>query len=335
MLTAACAQSSSTNDEGGTVQRFRAALSVQQAALDAFLARPAAGIEAVVALIAAECRPIVCTGIGKSGLVAAKMAATFSSLGTPAFSLNAADAAHGDLGAVQNDNIVILLSNSGTTAELLRILPLLQARNCRLVGLIGSPNSPLARAVDYCIDVAVDREADPSGMAPTASTTLQMAVGDALAVAVSQAKGFTQADFLRHHPAGLLGRQMIPIRELMRRGEEMPTVLPQASAAELLAVIGAGRLGAACVVDWRGKLLGMITDGDIRRLIQARRDLYAVRAGEIMQTDIRSIGVDATVGETIAYLREQDRPIFVLPVVAGDGALAGLIHSYDLMQGQS
>jgi arabinose-5-phosphate isomerase len=334
MLMATSALPFPTGDQSEAVLRFRAILSAERAALDAFLARPDADIDAIVDLIATESRPIICTGIGKSGLVSAKMAATFSSLGTPAFFLNAADAAHGDLGAVQADNVVILLSNSGTTAELMRILPLLQARNCRLVGLIGQPDSPLARAVDYCIEVNVDREADPAGMAPTSSTTLQMAVGDALAVAVSQAKGFSRADFLRHHPAGLLGRQMIPIRELMRRGVEMPTVLPQANAAELLAVIGAGRLGAACVVDWRGQLLGMITDGDIRRLIQARRDLYLVRADEIMQTDIRSIGVDATVGETIDYLHEQSHPIFVLPVVASDGVLAGIIHSYDLMQGQ-
>jgi len=316
------------------VLRFRAILAAERAAIDAFLARPDGDIDAIVEMIATENRPIICIGIGKSGLVSAKMAATFSSLGTPAFFLNAADAAHGDLGAVQADNVVILLSNSGTTTELMRILPLLQARNCRLVGLIGQADSPLARAVDYCIEIRVDREADPTGMAPTSSTTLQMAVGDALAIAVSQAKGFTRADFLRHHPAGLLGRQMIPIRELMRRGDAMPTVLPQASAAELLALIGSGRLGAVCVVDWRGKLLGLITDGDIRRLIQGRHDLYTIRAGDIMQTNVHLIGVDATVGDTIDYLRQQTRPIFVLPVVSNDGMLAGIIHSYDLMQEQ-
>jgi arabinose-5-phosphate isomerase len=324
----------SPDDRGEALRQFRAALLAERNALDAFLARTHPTIEAIVELIATETRPVICTGIGKSGLVAAKIAATFSSLGTPAFSINAADAAHGDLGAVQAGNLVLLLSNSGTTVELLRILPLLKARNCKLVGLIGRPNSPLAKAVDHCVDVMVDQEADPQGLAPTSSTTLQIAVGDALAIAVAQAKDFTCTDFASHHPAGHLGRQMIPVRELMRRGEEMPTVLSHASAAELLAVIGAGRLGAACVVDWRGRLLGLITDGDIRRLIQTRRDLYAVRAGEIMQTDIRSIDVNATVGETIDYLREQSRPIFVLPVVTVDGTLAGIVHSYDLMQGQ-
>ena len=312
---------------------FLDVLTTERDALSRFIAAPPAGISDVVSLVATATQPVVCVGIGKSGLVAAKLAATFSSLGTPAFFLNAAEAAHGDLGAVQTGNVVLLFSNSGATDEIVRILPLLKARDCRLVGLIGRPDSPLARAVDYLIPLQIDREADHIGMAPTASTTLQIAVGDAIAVAVSRARHFTREDFLRHHPAGLLGRQMIPLRNLMRTGEDLPVVLPNASAAELLSVISAKRLGGACVVDWEGRLLGLIVDGDIRRLIQARRDLYATTASDIMQPRPRVIGEGATVADALDVLRENEGRFVVLPVVDAEGRLMGLVHTYDLMQG--
>ena len=312
---------------------FLDVLRTERDTLSGFIDSPPAGIREIVALIAAETQPVVCVGIGKSGLVAAKLAATFSSLGTPAFFLNAAEAAHGDLGAVQTGNLVILFSNSGATEEIVRILPLLKARNCRLIGLVGRPDSPLARAVDHLIPLEIAREADHIGMAPTASTTLQMAVGDALAVAVSRARHFTREDFLRHHPAGLLGRHMIPVRHLMRTGDHLPVVLPNASAAELLSIISAKRLGAACVVDWEGCLLGLIVDGDIRRLIQARRDLYATTASEIMRPRPRVIGEGATVADVLLLLNDNEGRFVVLPVVDGKGRLQGLVHTYDLMQG--
>jgi arabinose-5-phosphate isomerase len=311
---------------------FLDVLRQERDALDAFIASAPPAIDAIVALLATQDRPIVCCGMGKSGLVAAKAAATFSSLGTPAFFLNAAEAAHGDLGAVQTGNVVLLFSNSGATDEILRILPLLKARDCLLVGIIGRPESPLARAVAHLIPAPIDREADHLGMAPTASTTLQMAIGDALAVAVSRRRGFTREDFLSHHPAGLLGRHMIPIRHLMRSGEDLPVVLPHASAAELLGVISSKRMGAACVADWEGKLLGLIVDGDIRRLIQSRGDLYATSAGEIMQADPCVARDDATVGEVLLMLQEAERRFLVLPVIDGEGRLQGMVHTYDLVQ---
>ena len=312
---------------------FRAVLAAERDAIDAFLASPAPDIAAIVSMIAGETRPIVCTGIGKSGLVAAKLAATFSSLGTPAFFLNAAEAAHGDLGAVQTGNAVILLSNSGATEELLRILPLLKARGCRLVGLIGRAESPLARACDHLVAAAVAREADHIGMAPTASTTLAMAIGDALAVAVSRARAFTRADFLSHHPAGLLGRHMIPVRHLMKTGEALPTVLPHAAVADVLPVISAGRLGAACVVDWAGRLAGLIVDGDVRRCVEAKRDLYATPASAIMQAAPRVIGPDAILADVLELLQVSPERLAVLPVVEPDGRLAGILQTYDLLQG--
>ncbi len=301
-------------------------------ALDAFIASVPAGIDAIVRLIASQMRPIVCLGMGKSGLVAAKLAATFSSLGTPAFFLNAAEAAHGDLGAIQTGNLVILFSNSGTTDEILRILPLLKARDCTLVGVVGRSPSPLAGAVDHLILANVTAEADHIGMAPTASTTLQMAIGDALAVAASRARNFTRADFLRHHPAGLLGRQSIPIRHLMRTGDDLPVVYPHTSAAELLAVVSAKRLGAACVIDWENRLLGLIVDGDIRRLVQARQDLYAATARDLMQPHPTVIVDTATVGDVLVLLEAQGGPLAVLPVVDTNGSLQGMLHTYDVAQ---
>lgn len=312
---------------------FRDVIAAERDALSDFLVQPiAADLGPIVALVAAQARPIVCTGVGKSGLVAAKVAATFSSLGTPAFFLNAAEAAHGDLGAVQEGNAVLCFSNSGATEELLRILPLLKARSCQLIGIVGRVESPLARAMDRLIPVAVAREADHIGMAPTSSTTLQMAVGDALAVAVSRARAFTREDFLRHHPAGLLGRHMIPVRHLMRTGEALPTILPHASAAEMLSVISAKRMGAACVVDWNNRLLGLVVDGDIRRVVQDKRDLYATMAGEIMQPDPRVIRDDATVADALALMQAHEGRFVVLPVVDTEGVLQGMLHTYDLMQ---
>lgn len=290
-------------------------------------------IEAAVSLIAAQTKPITCLGVGKSGLVAAKIAATFSSLGTPAFFLNAAEAAHGDLGAVQDGNVVLLFSNSGTTEEILRILPLLRARGCLLIGIIGRVDSPLGRSVDHLVPAVVEREADHIGMAPTASTIVQMAIGDGLAVAVSRAKAFTREDFLRHHPAGLLGRQLIPVRNVMRCGADLPSVVPSASVAELLAVMSASRMGAACVIDHGGLLLGLVVDGDIRRHFLARRDVYDTPAHALMQTAPQVIDVEATLGDAVLMLRGSKRGLLVLPVTDADGKLHGMLHAHDVLNG--
>jgi arabinose-5-phosphate isomerase len=312
---------------------FADVIAIEQQALARFNADLPACIPEVVALIAGHPRPITCLGMGKSGLVAAKVAATFSSLGTPAFCLNAAEAAHGDLGAVQDGNVVLLFSNSGTTDEIVRILPLLKARGCVLVGIVGRPASPLGRAVDHLIPSAIACEADHIGMAPTASTTLQMAIGDALAVAVSRKRAFTREDFLRHHPAGLLGRQLIPVRTLMRTGADLPTVLPSASVAELLAVMSGLRMGAACVVDHQGLLLGLVVDGDIRRHFQARRDVYGTPAREIMQPHPRVIDVEATLGDAMLLQREHGKSLLALPVTDAAGCLHGMLHSSDMLNG--
>lgn len=312
---------------------FRSVIATERDALTNFLNELPACVPAIVELIAGQSQPVTCLGMGKSGLVAAKVAATFSSLGTPAFCLNAAEAAHGDLGAVETGNIVLLFSNSGTTEEILRILPLLKARGCLLIGIIGRQDSPLARAVDHLIRAEIASEADHIGMAPTASTTLQMAIGDALAVTVSRKRGFGREDFLRHHPAGLLGRQMIPISTLMRSGVDLPTVLPSASVAELLAVMSGCRMGAACVVNHSGQLLGLVVDGDIRRHFQARDDVYGTPAKDIMQPHPHVIGIEATLGDALLLLRQTKNGLLVLPVTDETGQLRGMVHAHDLLNG--
>lgn len=307
-------------------------IAAERNALSRFLRQPPSGISAVVALIARQTRPIVLLGVGKSGHVAAKLAATFSSLGTAALFVNAAEAAHGDLGAVESGSVVVVLSNSGTTDEIIRIMPLLKARGCALVGIIGRVDSPLARAVDHCIPAEVEREADHIGMAPTSSTTLHLAIGDALAVAVSRTRGFTRDDFLRHHPAGLLGRQMIPVSSLMHQGEDLPKVAPATLLVDLLAIMSSKRLGAACVVDENDKLLGLVVDGDVRRHIQGARDLHSATAGAIMQASPHVVGVEAKVGDVL-LMRAGSGDWLVLPVVDGSGRLCGMLHTNDLMQG--
>ncbi|MDP5280060.1 KpsF/GutQ family sugar-phosphate isomerase [Sphingomonas sp. DG1-23] len=308
-------------------------VAAERNALSGFLRQPLAAVADTVALIARQARPIVLLGVGKSGHVAAKLAATFSSLGTAALFVNAAEAAHGDLGAVESGSVVVILSNSGATDEIVRIMPLLKARGCSLVGIIGRIDSPLARAVDYLIPAEVEREADHIGMAPTASTTLHLAIGDALAVAVSRTRGFTREDFLRHHPAGLLGRQMIPVASFMRQGDDLPKVTPSTSFVDLLAVMSSKRMGAACVVDADDQLVGLIVDGDVRRHIQAHPDVHIATAGEIMQPSPQVIGTEANVGDVLLMRSAGSGSWLVLPVVDGSGRLRGMLHANDLLQG--
>lgn len=319
-------------DSTASCESFYAAIAREQAALQQFLRAPKqASIAQVTALLAAQTQPVVVTGIGKSGHIAAKIAATLSSLGTPALFLNAAEAAHGDLGAVQAGSVVIMLSNSGTTGEIIRLVPMLRARSCILVAIVGQEGSPLARAAEHTILAEVEGEADHIGMAPTASTTLHLAIGDALAVGASQRRGFTRADFLRHHPAGLLGRQMIPIANLMRQGEDLPMVPPESVLLDLLSVMSAKRMGAACVVGDGARLLGLVVDGDVRRYLQQGRDLSAATAGELMQSNPQTVGVNAALGDVLAARSKAQRAWLVLPVVDDKGRLKGMVHAQDIL----
>lgn len=316
--------------EPGSAQVIADVLRAESEALAAAIASAPAAAARAAELIAAHDGPVFCVGVGKSGLVAAKTAATLSSLGMPAFFLHAGEAAHGDLGAVGAGAVILLFSNSGATEEILRILPSLAARDCRMIGIVGRADSPVARTVEILVPAAIAAEADGLGLAPTASSILQMAIGDAIAVAASRLRRFSREDFLMQHPAGLLGRQLLPVSAIMRTGADLPVVLPCASVAELLAVMSGKRMGAACVVDHGGRLLGLIVDGDIRRHIQARRDLYSAAAGEIMRADPVTVRPDATLGSVLDLVRDTGG-LLVLPVTRDDGQLAGLVHVNDLL----
>ncbi|MCB2061789.1 MAG: KpsF/GutQ family sugar-phosphate isomerase [Novosphingobium sp.] len=304
----------------------------EAAVIDRIVADPPLALADAIACVADAANPVLCCGVGKSGLVAAKIAATLSSLGTPAFALSAGDAAHGDLGAVLPGSVVLLFSNSGTTAEILRIVPGLRARGCHLIGLVGRAASPLGRAVDTLIDLPVTREADHIGMAPTASTTLQMAMGDAIAVAASRLRGFTRDDFLKCHPAGQLGQHALPVASLMRTGDAMPVVMPHMALAETASVMSAGLMGAACVIDHDNRLLGIIVDGDVRRAVQSRTDLYGVAASAVMRTDPVVLSASATIGDALELMRAHGSGLLVLPVTDDSGHLVGMVHSVDLVQ---
>ncbi len=301
-------------------------------AIAACLASPPQELAYAVHVLAGSRLPVLCCGVGKSGLVAAKIAATLSSLGTPAFTLSAGDATHGDLGSVMQGSVVMLFSNSGTTTELQRIIPGLKARHCHLIGLIGRKDSPLAEAVDTLVELPIAREADHLDMAPTASTTLQMALGDAMAVAASRLRGFTREDFLKSHPAGALGQRIQPVSSVMHSGEALPVAAQDWTLAQAIAAMSRGRLGAVCVIDTADRLVGLVVDGDIRRAIEARLDLYTASVASVMRRDPKTLSIRATIGDALDKMRAHGAGLSVLPVTDDAGYLQGMVHSVDLVQ---
>lgn len=275
---------------------------------------------------------VVCTGMGKSGHVARKIAATLASTGTPAFYVHPGEAGHGDLGMITDADVVLALSNSGETDELLMLLPVLKRQGNRLVTMTGRPGSTLAREGDVHLDVSVPAEACPLDLAPTTSTTAALAMGDALAVALLEARGFTADDFARSHPAGALGRRLLlHIADIMHRGDEVPRIGPDASVSEALVEMSRKRLGLTAVVDEGDRLLGLYTDGDLRRTLDdARVDLRTTRIGEVMTRGPRTIGAEALAVEA-AQLMEAHK-ISGLLVVDSDNRVVGAFNIHDLLR---
>lgn len=280
-----------------------------------------------------ECRGrVVVSGIGKSGHVARKIAATLASTGTPAFFVHPAEASHGDLGMITASDLVLALSNSGETDELLTILPVVKRKGVPLVALTGNPQSSLARLADVHLDVGVSEEACPLGLAPTSSTTAALVMGDALAVALLDARGFTADDFAASHPAGQLGRRLlVHIRDVMHAGAEVPRVGPQASLTEAMVEMTRKNLGMTAIVDAEGRLLGVFTDGDLRRALDDDAvDMRSTRVGERMTADPRTIEGDKLAIEA-ARLMEAHK-ISGLLVVDGDRRLVGALNFHDLLR---
>ena len=275
---------------------------------------------------------VVVMGIGKSGHIARKIASTLASTGTPAFFVHPAEALHGDLGMIAGDDVVLALSNSGETAEMLAIVPLLKRRGARLVALTGSADSALARHADAHLDAAVSSEAGPLGLAPTASTTAALALGDALALSVLDARGFSAEDFARSHPGGALGRRLLThVRDVMRSGADIPRIAPDASLAEAVLEMSGKGLGLTTVVNPDGTVAGIFTDGDLRRCLGTVGDIQKAVVADLMSRTPRTIGLDKLAVEAVEVM-ETGRPVMALLVIDADGRLAGVIHMHDLIR---
>ena len=285
----------------------------------------------VVRLMLAVQGRVVVMGMGKSGHIGRKIAATLASTGTPAMFVHPAEASHGDLGMIKPVDVVLAISNSGSSEELTAILPMIKRLGAPLVAMTGHAESILARHADYFLNSSVTKEACPLNLAPTASTTAQLALGDALAVALLDARGFKAEDFARSHPGGALGRKLLTlVSDVMRSGDQVPSVGLQAGFSELMREMSAKGLGAAAVVDANGRVQGIFTDGDLRRLIEKGVDLRSSTAPQVMHPNPSTIGRDALAVDAVE-LMEQRRITSVL-VLDAEGRLCGALNSNDLMR---
>ena len=310
----------------------RRVIEIETRGLDAIAARiDGAFTVACEAMLACRGR-VVCTGMGKSGHVARKIAATLASTGTPSFYMHPGEAGHGDLGMVTDADIVLALSYSGESDELLMLLPVLKRQGNALLAMTGRPDSSLAREADVHLDVSVPAEACPLDLAPTASTTAALAMGDALAVALLEARGFTAEDFARSHPAGSLGRRLLlHIRDVMHGGDDVPRVRETATLSETLVEMSRKRLGMSAVVDGDGRLLGLYTDGDLRRTLDdATVDMRNTPISAVMTRSPKTIGADALAVEA-AQLMEAHK-INALLVVDDDRRVVGALNIHDLLR---
>jgi arabinose-5-phosphate isomerase len=308
-------------------------LGIEARALDSLAARQGPAFALAVQTVLACSGRVVVMGMGKSGHVGRKVAATLASTGTPAMFVHPAEASHGDLGMVMPGDVVLAISNSGESDELAAILPALLRLGIRLLAMTGGADSTLARHANIVLSTAVDEEACPLNLAPTASTTAQMALGDALAVALLDARGFRAEDFARSHPGGSLGRKLLMhVRDLMRSGDAVPRVAPTASFNELLREMTGKGLGFTAVADAAGRAIGIFTDGDLRRLIERGEhgDLRSLSAQGVMHPGPRLVRADALAVEA-AGVMEQHRITSVL-VVDEAGALVGALNTNDLMR---
>ncbi|HVE65644.1 MAG TPA: KpsF/GutQ family sugar-phosphate isomerase [Thermoanaerobaculia bacterium] len=269
------------------------------------------------------------TGLGKSGLIGQKLAATLASTGTPAYFLHAAEASHGDLGMLVPGDTVLALSFSGETPEVVRLLEFANARGLRTIAMSGEPASPVARAAGLLISVAISREACPLNLAPTASTTAMLAMGDALAMAISERRGFREEDFAALHPGGRLGRRFLKVRDLMRSGDRVPTVTRETPMTEAIHEMSRKMMGVTAVVNGRGELLGVISDGDLRRLLEKEPSRLAGTAGECSHAHPKTI--EAEEFASAAIERMEEAKITALFVVDGNGRLVGAVHMHDLL----
>jgi arabinose-5-phosphate isomerase len=278
---------------------------------------------------------VVIVGVGKSGIIAQKIAATMTSTGTAALYLHPSDALHGGLGIVNSNDVVIVLSNSGETDEIVAMLPYLKHREVPIIGIVGNLNSTVANRCDAVLDASVDQEACPLNLAPTTSTTVALALGDALAMTLMKRKGHTLDDFAVNHPAGRLGKRLtLKVEDLMHSGKQNPTIQGKASWFAVVQAISNGGLGAVNVIDDAGRLTGIITDGDLRRAIQTREHaaLENLKCAEIMTSDPVVVSAKTLAYDALRLMEDRPSQISVLPVVNGEKVCVGLIRLHDIVR---
>lgn len=309
----------------------RRVLAIEADAVAKIAARLDASFAQAVGLILACHGRVIVSGIGKSGHIARKIAATMASTGTPAYFVHAAEAVHGDLGMIARDDVLIALSNSGENDELLTIVPLVKRQGGRLIAITGNPASSLAREADVHLDARVDEEACPLNLAPTASTTVALALGDALAVALLDARGFGAEDFARSHPGGALGRKLLThVRDVMQPAERVASVGTDTAIPAVLAAMSRGGMGMVAVIDGAGKLAGIFTDGDLRRALERLGDLRPVAVGDIMSRNPRTIGPERLAVEAVEMMERHK--VNQLLVIDSAGRLAGALNMHDLFR---
>lgn len=306
----------------------RRVLAVESAAVARLADRLDESFDRAVEMLVACRGRVVVTGMGKSGIICQKLAATFSSTGTPAFFMHPAEAIHGDLGMIVAGDVLLVISNSGETQEVVRLLEVVRRLGAGIVALTGDPASTLARHVDVHLHVGVDQEACSLDLVPTASTCAQMAMGDALAVACYETRGFTHEDFARFHPGGRIGRKLRLVRSVMHTGDDVPSVTETTPLPDAVRQMSAKRLGMTCVVDGDGRLAGVVTDGDLRRRVVDVADPLDGAAADAMTRSPVTIGPDAVAAEALKLMEQ--RKITALPVVDGERRLIGVVHLHDL-----
>ncbi|MGE0582489.1 MAG: KpsF/GutQ family sugar-phosphate isomerase [Steroidobacteraceae bacterium] len=317
--------------DAGLLAAGRRALRIESTAVESLLARLDARFAAACRLCLACSGRIVVTGMGKSGHIGGKIAATLASTGSPSFFLHPAEASHGDLGMITRTDVVLAISNSGETPEVVTLLPHLSRLGVPLIAMTGNPDSMLARAAAVNLDISVPEEACPLNLAPTASTTVTLAMGDAIAVAVLEARGFTEQDFARSHPGGSLGRRLLlHVEDVMRKGDDIPRVAPDAPLKDGLVEMSRKGLGMTVIVDGAGRSLGVFTDGDLRRILDQAIDVHAARMVEVMTAPGRSIGPRELAAEAVHQM-ELHR-ITALPVVDAAGRVVGALNVHDLLR---
>jgi arabinose-5-phosphate isomerase len=317
--------------DAALVDLGRQALSVEIEGLRAQVPRLGAEF-ARACRLCLDCRGrIVVTGMGKSGHIAGKIAATLASTGTPAFFVHPGEAGHGDIGMITRDDVLLALSNTGETDEILTLVPVIKRLGVPLIAFTGNATSALARVATVHLDIGVPAEACPLNLAPTASTTAALAVGDALAVALLKARGFTEEDFARSHPGGSLGRRLLMhVRDVMRVGSDVPKVAPHTRLAEGLMEVTRKGLGMTAIVDAGDRVLGVFTDGDLRRALDRAADLHATRMDEVMTRRAKTVRADTLAVEAV-HLMETHR-ITSLVVVDADDTLVGALNVHDLLR---